>query len=233
MDIICRAPAERASGKQGTQLVYSSWRGMQTARNYAIPSNPQTLAQTTIRSRLTTLAKRWNSLSLGTRSEWITYSVLNPVRSRLGQLVTSTALGMYIGLNQVHQIQAGGASFVDSAPTDSIPGPIINFNGAEATDTFELSIAINHAYTTLTDLWVYCRGIFLDSDAITPAFRATPLIDGVAVGSTKPLAATGSTYAFATANHSTTTGDHWYLYITVVDADGQQSQEIGGMVTLI
>jgi hypothetical protein len=48
-----------AKGKLGDSLVYSSWKGVNTARVYTVPANPKTTAQIAQRDLLTQAVDRW------------------------------------------------------------------------------------------------------------------------------------------------------------------------------
>lgn len=51
-----------ASGKLANALVYSVWKGINYARQYVIPANPQTAAQTTQRGYLTSALALWHDV---------------------------------------------------------------------------------------------------------------------------------------------------------------------------
>lgn len=50
-----------ASGALGGAIVYGSWKGLDVAREYVIPANPQTAAQTTQRSYMTDAVDEWHT----------------------------------------------------------------------------------------------------------------------------------------------------------------------------
>lgn len=49
-----------ASGKLGDALVYGSWKGIDVAREYVIPANPKSTAQTTQRGFFDTAVAEWH-----------------------------------------------------------------------------------------------------------------------------------------------------------------------------
>lgn len=49
-----------ASGKLGDALVYSNWKGIDVAREYVIPANPKSSAQTTQRGYFTSGVSEWH-----------------------------------------------------------------------------------------------------------------------------------------------------------------------------
>ena len=63
-----------ASGKLGKALVFGTWKGLDVAREYVIPANPQTAAQTTQRGYLGDAVDAWhdatNVLTATDKSAW-------------------------------------------------------------------------------------------------------------------------------------------------------------------
>ncbi len=52
-----------ASGQLGKALVYGSWKGIDVAREYVVPANPQSAAQTVQRGYFTTAVGFWHNLT--------------------------------------------------------------------------------------------------------------------------------------------------------------------------
>lgn len=50
-----------ASGKLGGALVYGTWKGLDVAREYVVPANPQTAAQTTQRGYFSDAVSEWHT----------------------------------------------------------------------------------------------------------------------------------------------------------------------------
>jgi len=63
-----------AKGQIGKTLVASSWRGIATARQYVVPSNPQTTAQTDNRTRFSFLQSLWKFVPSAAITAYETYS---------------------------------------------------------------------------------------------------------------------------------------------------------------
>lgn len=63
-----------ASGKLGDAIVYGSWKGIDVAREYVVPANPNTAGQSTQRGYLTTAVGEWhdatNVLSATDKAAW-------------------------------------------------------------------------------------------------------------------------------------------------------------------
>lgn len=63
-----------ASGKLADALVYSKWKGIDIARRYVVPANPNTSAQSTQRGYMTSAVAEWhdttNVLSAADKAAW-------------------------------------------------------------------------------------------------------------------------------------------------------------------
>mgnify|MGYP003583893711 CR=1 FL=1 len=93
------APAAQASGKQGAELVFFSWRGQQCARTYAIPSQPRTALQSQIRGVFATAQSGWAALTLSQQAAWNAYAEAHPTTDRLGRAVAPTGRNAYTAIN--------------------------------------------------------------------------------------------------------------------------------------
>lgn len=74
-----------ASGQLAEALVYSKWKGIQYARRYLVPANPNTSAQSTQRGYLTAAVSEWHTagaaaLEGNDKAAWARYAgVLGPM----------------------------------------------------------------------------------------------------------------------------------------------------------
>ena len=59
-----------ARGQLGKALVYSIWKGLNYARKYVIPSNPNTAAQQTIRGYFSTAVAAYKAEDQATKDAW-------------------------------------------------------------------------------------------------------------------------------------------------------------------
>lgn len=59
-----------ADGQVGKSLVFSRWRGINYARRYVVPSNPQTAAQQTTRNTFSMLSDLWARYPADAREPW-------------------------------------------------------------------------------------------------------------------------------------------------------------------
>lgn len=75
-----------ASGQLGKAIVYGSWKGIDVAREYVVPANPNTTGQSTQRGYMTSAVAEWhdatNVLSALDKAAWNRYAgVQHPARS--------------------------------------------------------------------------------------------------------------------------------------------------------
>lgn len=127
-----------ARGKLGG-LIFSRNGGGTYAKTMAVPTNPQTILQGTVRADFAQLASEWSQvLTALERDSWIEYAGATPWTNSLGQVINLTGTNWFIKLNAL-RLQAGLSvvieppvvgtsepqdnSFVVSDVTPSTPGP--------------------------------------------------------------------------------------------------------------
>lgn len=103
-----------ASGSAGGLTASRNRFGMYF-RTRAVPVNPNTSFQQTVRGLLAEYATRWGTLTQTVRDAWGVYATNTPVVNKLGASVTLTGMNMYVRSNTA-RAQAG-LSVVDAAPT--------------------------------------------------------------------------------------------------------------------
>ena len=69
-----------ASGKLANALVYGTWKGINTVRQYVVPANPQTAAQITQRAKISSAVNAWKNyfIEAAGRSAWNRIALLYP-----------------------------------------------------------------------------------------------------------------------------------------------------------
>lgn len=103
------------SGSMGG-ITLSRNKGGMYFRSRAIPTNPGTTYQQTVRSIVANLATRWNDvLTAAQRSAWETYAANVPLLNPLGDQINVSGLNMYTRSN-VTRYQAA-STYEDDAPT--------------------------------------------------------------------------------------------------------------------
>jgi len=116
-----------AGGQIGKSQVYASWRGVPYARQYVIPSNPNTTAQQETRSTFKTLQEMWKQLPSANQDIWIAAAKGRPFTDRnkhtqvnLPGLRGAANMNTYVASPGVN----GGVPMVDAALADGAAGEI-------------------------------------------------------------------------------------------------------------
>jgi hypothetical protein len=150
----------------GTTLSHNA--GGMYMRARTIPVNPNTPAQSVVRTQLANLVNRWaNTLSAAQRDAWDTYALNTPLPGPLGDPRNVGGIGMFIRGN-VPRVVAG-ATIIDDGPTIFDTGGFTPVTSPTATDTGDL---LGAAYTN-TDDWAN------EDDAHLLVFGSRPQNPGI------------------------------------------------------
>jgi len=162
-------------------------RSGQYRRTRAIPVNPNTGAQSTVRSVLATLAAAWRTLTDEQQTGWEQYAQAHPRVNPLGTTYVLTGMQAYVGVNG--ELAAIGVAAVADAPTsDSPDAPVLSITEDELPD-----IAIGYTPTPVaagTKMVMQSspprsRGVRYNSDyrtvAVLPAASASAWEAGAAL----------------------------------------------------
>lgn len=166
------AIAATASGSIGGATA-SRNRGGQYFRRRAIPVNPNTVFQQTVRGVFGSLQARWSQiLTAGQRDAWDAYALNTPVTDALGNPVNAGGKGMYTRGNTA-RVQAG-LSIVDAGPsTYGLPSLTLPTGlSADASDQ-----DFDFAFTN-TDEWATAAGGALLVYISRPVSDATNYFNG-------------------------------------------------------
>lgn len=104
--------------KIGGNVISSNHYG-RYARKLVVPTNPQSAAQTTMRTLFSVLSQLWKTVSPTNQLLWIAETVNYPRTDSLGNTYYMTGQALYISINQ--NIQLGSGSYTDTPPTKVIP----------------------------------------------------------------------------------------------------------------
>lgn len=131
-------PYENLAGKHegsGNGIVNYRSRNRQFARNYVIPANPQSEAQSIMRLFFTQVSQAWQAVTDGEAAGWATLASQMPANDIFGQPYQWFPNNAYLAVNTLGLI--GGASITDTAPTYALASaPVIG--------------AVTYATSTLT-----------------------------------------------------------------------------------
>lgn len=140
----------RGAGSRPTGIVFSRWRGVATARTYVVPRNPQTAAQTSVRSYLTQAAQGFQSISPAQKVLWEDYAAAHPSQSLSGEYVQS-AIAMYVRINALRLLD--GQALSATPPSDLVDWTVTDVTAAEyGSGTGTMALTISHTGTSGADL---------------------------------------------------------------------------------
>lgn len=123
--LIKPGPATSAmSGKQGGTVASRNRYG-QYFRQFAMPVNPATDAQTAARARLTQASQGWRALSDAQRALWTDYANLTPVLNRVGDSIILSGQAMYVKVN-AFRLQVPSLTLLNTAPGTPGLAPLPN-----------------------------------------------------------------------------------------------------------
>jgi len=106
-----------ASGKLNG-MVFAKNKGGQYARNFSVPLNPQTTAQTVVRNRQTSFAQNWATLTDAERLSWENFAELHPRTNALGAIRHLSGFQVYVSAN--NNIENGGGVAITVAPATAV-----------------------------------------------------------------------------------------------------------------
>lgn len=206
------------SGKIGGHVA-SRNRGGAYFRTKVTPVNPQTTAQSAVRSSFTTFAQGWKALTDAQRSAW-NAAVTNYARTDVfGDIKNPSGFNLYVRLNQ-NLVTAGLTEISDPVLPDSVADENILTAVPDASSqlfpvTFSFAVPANAAIKVFATPQLSQGVTFVKSE-----FR---LVDVIPPAGTSPFAF-GAAYIakFGTL----VTGTKIFLKFVVVNADtGQQAEK--------
>lgn len=211
--VILPLGSQAARGKVSS-WIYNTWRGLNTVKSFAVPTNPQSTRQLLTRGYLTTLSRAWAGLTAGQRADWATWAAENPVTDWTGNSYAMTGLNAYLKLNSV--VLDMGASAVATPPAAAGPGAIVAFAASDASGTTVVTWTSPGGTATKTDIWLYrmnsagCTPTLVKArhNSYTTAETATKTISSLSAG----------TYAVYGRHVNETTGQvgSWSLDLATV-----------------
>lgn len=86
------------SGKAGGSI-FSRNRGGQYVKNFAVPSNPNTMAQQAKRSVFGSLSASWRNLASSARQDWNSIAKFYPKKNTFGDTIVLSGFGIFQSLN--------------------------------------------------------------------------------------------------------------------------------------
>jgi hypothetical protein len=167
-----------ASGTLAKSIVFSKWKGRNYVRRHAVPSNPNTPLQQSMRAAFKFLTQHWKSLSAAEKLVWET----------IANTKQTTGLDEYVGFNQRRQRFNLGMSIDNLAPgTGTTPSTCATFTASNGRKSSVLAWtaganAPDYYWQICMDLIAIATCSVDTTIVILPAatldFRVAPLLPG-------------------------------------------------------
>lgn len=211
----------QASGSVGGQT-FSRNRSGAYIRTRAIPVNPSSSRQSTVRAIFSTLVNAWNNLlSQAERDGWNLYASNIIVKDKLGQDITWTGMNHFVRSNSV--VLAGGEGRVDVAPsiftfadTDPTAAATVDEAGQEISLAFDDTLAWAGEDDALMQV-AMSRPQNGGRQFIDPVFRVAGFLPG---NTATPL----TSPQVLDAPFPVTTGQSVLVQMRILRADGRLSE---------
>ena len=217
MHIRTQFPVSDMAGWDGYSggLVYFKSLGMQVARQYTIPTNPQTANQLLTRSYLALASQAFGLLTDNERAAWGVFAAAHE-RSYLGATYVMQDMAAYVWINWIRQL--AGQAITDVAPTAD---PDWSFTDITSVDyvsgTTVLSLTVTHNKAVIANQYVLSR--------ITPALASPQrharlsdyrLTRGVHADSVPALVASTSAIDYTAPVYTWTDGQYVDILLTPI-----------------
>lgn len=115
-------------------------------RNRAIPVNPNTSSQGDVRTRFSTVASAWRSLTGSQQNAWKSAAEGVTFFDSLGQSYSPSGFGLYTSINN-YRLQLG-AALVSIPPPNDTPAALVTLAGTFDISSPELSVAFTNPIPT-------------------------------------------------------------------------------------
>ena len=138
-----------ASGSIGDAIVYAKWKGRNYVRRHAIPSNPKSVGQVSVRAMMKFLSQYWASLTAGEEADWDTRAAATNI----------SPFNAFVAYNQQRWGRYAFPSKLDPALEVSTPGTILAPTATAGSRSILLAVPIS----VLADNW----GVVIHSSLTT------------------------------------------------------------------
>ncbi len=128
-----------ASGSVGNAIVFAKWKGRNYVRRHAIPANPKSVGQVSMRVMLKFLTQYWANLSAAEASDWETRAAATDI----------SPFNAFVGYNAQRWGRFAFPSKLDPATEAGTPGTI----GTPTAVAGSRSILISLPIAVLNDNW--------------------------------------------------------------------------------
>lgn len=138
-----------ASGSVGDSIVFAKWKGRNYVRRHAIPANPKSAGQVSVRAMLKFLTQYWDDLEAVDQFDWTTRAAATDI----------SPFNAFVGYNMSRWGRYAFPSQTDPAEEDDTAGTILNPTAVAGSRSILLSVPIS----VLEDNW----GVVIHSSLIT------------------------------------------------------------------
>lgn len=138
-----------ASGSIGDAIVFAKWKGRNYVRRHAIPSNPKSVGQVSVRAMIKFLTQYWASLSGAEQTDWETRAAATDI----------SPFNAFVGYNMERWGRYAFPSKLDPATSGGTPGTIL----APSATAGSRSILLDVPISVVADNW----GVIIHSDLST------------------------------------------------------------------
>lgn len=122
-----------ASGSVGDAIVFAKWKGRNYVRRHAIPSNPKSVGQVSVRVLLKFLTQYWQSLSDADQADWETRAAATDI----------SPFNAFVGYNMERWGRYAFPSKTDPADEVGTPGTILSPTATAGSRSILLAVPIS------------------------------------------------------------------------------------------
>jgi len=122
-----------ASGSVGDSIVFAKWKGRNYVRRHAIPSNPKSVGQVSVRAMLKFLTQFWDDLPIGSQISWTTRAAATDI----------SPFNAYVSYNMLRWGRYAFPSQADPADEDDTAGTILAPTATAGSRSILLSVPIS------------------------------------------------------------------------------------------
>lgn len=138
-----------ASGTIGDAIVFAKWKGRNYVRRHAIPANPKSVGQVSVRAMMKFLTQYWQSLSAGDQADWETRAAATDI----------SPFNAFVSYNALRWGRYAFPSKLDPATETGTAGTILAPTATAGSRSILLAVPISAA----ADNW----GVVIHSDLTT------------------------------------------------------------------
>lgn len=128
-----------ASGTLAGAIVFSNWKGRSLARRHAVPANPRSGGQLSVRAMMQFLSQQWANLTSDQQAGWETRAAVTNI----------SAFNAFIAYNMARWGVGDSPSKLDPATETGGPGSLTNHAATAQTRAIEVETECD----TVADMW--------------------------------------------------------------------------------